>query len=196
MHHELLILARLMYGPQHGYLIAKVANDMLGPWSKVSPGTLYPLLAKLVQQGLIIETGPPPTSRRTPRTYTITAAGQARFHDLMVQTPINLSDYRQQFHLKVPTLGLLSSAEQRQVVAHYVEYCRTMMQHLAKERRLLLEYGPGSGAINAPSIAAAVNLMTHQEAQWQAEQHWAEQLPDLLQAATAAAQTTPESSAQ
>ncbi len=29
--YEFIILAQLMYGPAHGYLIAKIINDMIGP---------------------------------------------------------------------------------------------------------------------------------------------------------------------
>src|SRR5262245_48756011 len=51
--YELIILALLMRMPFHGYLIAKITNDMIGPMAKLSSGTLYPLLTKLEQNGLI-----------------------------------------------------------------------------------------------------------------------------------------------
>ncbi len=51
--YELIILSLLMNGPLHGYLIAKITNDIIGPWAKVSNGTLYPLLAKLEKSGYI-----------------------------------------------------------------------------------------------------------------------------------------------
>ena len=51
--YELIILSLLMRWNAHGYLIASIINDMIGPYAKVSNGRLYPLLAKLEEQGLI-----------------------------------------------------------------------------------------------------------------------------------------------
>lgn len=176
MYYELLILARLMYGPQHGYLIAKVANDTIGPWAKVSPGTLYPILAKLVRAGLIRESGTAPVSRRDPRTYAITTAGRERFRALMLDTETDPADYQRRFHLKVPTLEFLTLDERQQLFEHYADYCRATIRHLEQEARLLAQYGPDSGAISGAGIAAAVELMAHQADQWRAELVWAEQL--------------------
>ncbi len=182
MYYELLILARLMYGPQHGYLIAKVTSDAVGPWAKVSPGTLYPVLAKLVRAGLIAEIGEAPSSRRDPRTYAITATGRERFRTLMLDTETNPGDYRRRFHLKVPTLGFLNPDERQQLFEHYGDYCRTAIRYLDREARLLEQYGPESGAIDKAGIAAAVDLMAHQAAQWRAELEWSARLRDRIAA--------------
>ena len=182
MYYELLILARLMYGPQHGYLIAKVANDTVGPWAKVSPGTLYPVLARLVRAGLIMAIGDTPASRRDPRTYAITEAGRIRFRELMLDTETNLGDYQRRFHLKVPTLDFLDTDERQQLFEHYADYCRTAIRYLDREARLLQQYGLASEAINGAGIAAAVDLMTHQAAQWRAELAWSERLRDRIAA--------------
>jgi DNA-binding PadR family transcriptional regulator len=40
--YELIILSLLMRSPAHGYLIAKIINDMFGPYTKISNGRLYP----------------------------------------------------------------------------------------------------------------------------------------------------------
>ncbi len=180
MYYELLILARLMYGPQHGYLIAKVASDMLGPWAKVSPGSLYPTLARMVEAGLIAEVGPAPERRRDPRTYTITDAGRVRFRELLLDTDANLGDYQRRFHLKAPSLEFLTAEERRGLFDHYGEYCRTAIRYFEKEARLLLQYGPGSGAISGVGIEAAVALLAHQADGWRAEAAWAERLRQLF----------------
>src|SRR5216684_857814 len=43
-----------MVGPFHGYLIAKIMQNILGPYGKLSAGRLYPLLTKLEEAGLIV----------------------------------------------------------------------------------------------------------------------------------------------
>ena len=51
--YELIILSLLMRWPMHGYLIAKVTNDQIGPWAKLSSGTMYTILARLEAENLI-----------------------------------------------------------------------------------------------------------------------------------------------
>lgn len=51
--YELIILSLLMRSPSHVYLIVKITNDQIGPWAKISSGTLYPLLTRMEQVGLI-----------------------------------------------------------------------------------------------------------------------------------------------
>ena len=54
MYYELIILGTLMSGPFHGYLIAKIMQNILGPYGQLSKGRLYPLLTKLEEAGLIM----------------------------------------------------------------------------------------------------------------------------------------------
>src|SRR6266481_3088918 len=66
--YEFLILSHLMKNSAHGYLIAHIINDIIGPYARLSNGRLYPLLAKLEQAGLIaVRTEPasaPPGDRQ------------------------------------------------------------------------------------------------------------------------------------
>ena len=75
--------------PMHGYLIVKIANDQIGPWAKISSGTLSTILNKLEQIGLIAilpqEPGPVKGNRHM-RTFMITEEGRKRFHQLMMDT--------------------------------------------------------------------------------------------------------------
>ena len=51
--YELIILSLLMRFPLHGYLMMKITNDQIGPWARISSGTLSTILSKLEQTGLI-----------------------------------------------------------------------------------------------------------------------------------------------
>ena len=52
--YELMILSILMRGTAHGYLIASIINDIIGPYARLSNGRLYPLLSKLEDLGMIV----------------------------------------------------------------------------------------------------------------------------------------------
>src|ERR1700686_4266411 len=90
--YEFILLAQLMNGPAHGYLIAKIINDIIGPFARISYGRLYPLLAKLEENGLIaadIDTASRKQRDRQLRIFSITDAGRMRFQLLMNDTGLN-----------------------------------------------------------------------------------------------------------
>ena len=64
-----LVLASLSDGPKHGYAIMADVEAFSG--LRMGPGTLYAVLARLEQSGLVVPL--PPEDRRRP--YRLTAAG-------------------------------------------------------------------------------------------------------------------------
>src|SRR5690349_19473310 len=134
--YELIILSLLMRFPMHGYLIAKITNDTIGPWARVSNGTLYPLLSRLEQTGLLTraedETDTVQTERTT-RTFMITEEGRKRFYKLMLDTSSNIGDYQRHFHQKVSSLDLLPYRERLHLLNHYINYCQTCILHIKTE---------------------------------------------------------------
>lgn len=70
------ILLGLVEGPRHGYGIAKEAGERTLGQIKLGPGTLYGTLGRLVDAGLVIETGveDPDDPRR--RLYAMTPLGR------------------------------------------------------------------------------------------------------------------------
>ncbi|MBE3560856.1 MAG: PadR family transcriptional regulator, partial [Ktedonobacteraceae bacterium] len=134
--YEFIILAQLMHGPSHGYLIAKVINDIIGPYAQLSSGRLYPLLAKLEENGLIAAELASPEGRqgdRQLRVYRITEAGRMRFCVLMGDTGSNPGDYRELFHLKVCYFRYIAPVERLRLIDHYLLYCQNHVFHLQSE---------------------------------------------------------------
>jgi DNA-binding PadR family transcriptional regulator len=133
--YELIILSLLAQWPLHGYLIAKITNDMLGPYARLSNGRLYPLLAKLEAEGLIVVStdAQRPSGSRRSRAYAITEAGRLRFHALMMDTTTNLGDYQRIFWYKVPCLYLLNLSERLYLLDHFITYCQTHIFHYVAE---------------------------------------------------------------
>src|ERR1700730_18903740 len=112
--YELIILSLLMHQPLHGYLIVKITNDMIGPWAKISSGTLYPLLTRMERAGIIavVQSGNASTpAERQTRTFMITEEGRKRFHQVMMDMSSNLGDYQNIFHYKIGFIDLLQPQE-------------------------------------------------------------------------------------
>ena len=83
---ELAILGVLAQTPQHGYELRKRLISVLGLFSTISYGALYPTLRSLVERGLLVEqdevgTGKYP--KRTRITYALTPEGQTHFDALV-----------------------------------------------------------------------------------------------------------------
>ena len=83
---ELAILGVLAETPQHGYELRRRLISVLGLFSTISYGALYPTLKDLVARGLLIEqdevgTGKYP--KRTRITYALTPEGVAHFNSLV-----------------------------------------------------------------------------------------------------------------
>lgn len=203
--YELIILSLLMRAPMHGYLLAKITNDKIGPWARVSNGTLYPMLARLERDGCIAatdggegasDTDQPPTTAgtastadRTYRRYAITEQGRRRFHALMLDTSTNISAYKRVFRQKVPSFPLLPATERNFILDHYLSYCETCIQHYEREARDLERRlnVPDAGTLVEEDVAnptvrleleAALLVLGRQAEEWHAERAWARRLRD------------------
>ena len=174
--YELMILSILIRWSTHGYQIAKIINDMIGPYAKMSNGRLYPLLSKLEAQGIIIaieEKGQNAKGRRNQQSYQITDEGRVRFHELMMDTTSNPGEYRQVFLQKVPTLRYLKPSERLYLIDHYINYCQAHILHLMAESE---DLQGRSAQVEPVHIEAAVGVMQHLMDQWQLELDWAKSL--------------------
>ena len=171
--YEFIILSLLMRAPMHGYLIAKIANDQIGPWAKISRGTLSTILGKLEEVGLIALAAPDPSpqNRRQSRTFAITEAGRSRFYQMMHDTSSNLSDYQRLFYLKLVFFDLIRPEERLLLWSHYLTYCQTTALYLQTEAASLRNELAGES--NSVFREHALKVMTRMEQQWRAEVAWA-----------------------
>jgi len=183
--YELTILAQLMRYPAHGYLIAGIINDMIGPYAHVSNGRLYPLLAKLEKSGLITlhvgETSAQQGDRQL-RSFAITEAGRKRFHELMMDTTSNPGEYQKVFKQKVAYFMFLKPVERLRLIDHYINYCQAHILHLTAEAedmtRGFADWGTSEAEteINKRFLKDVLNVMQHDVAQWEQELSWAKSL--------------------
>jgi len=170
--YELVILTCLIRWPMHGYLIASILNDMIGPFAKVSYGRLYPLLAKLEAQGLITVADDAQTQRpsdRRQRTYRTTPAGRERFHELMLDTTSNPGDYQTLFWLKLPVLGYLRPSARLYLIDHYLTYCQTHIFHLTSQMEHLERDATQQQFMSPAQLEATLYAMERYRRQWQLE---------------------------
>lgn len=176
--YELIVLSLLMRQPAHGYLIAKIINDIIGPIARASNGRIYPLLAKFEETGLIDAFDEEQDGRQM-RTYRITDAGRARFRHLMLDTDSSPREYPEIFSFKVTVFAFLTPDEQRNLISHYIQFCQAHIKHLGA--RLPGLAAEADDYCSIPAHAAAIHsVMKHRARQWKLEVEWAESLRDQL----------------
>lgn len=182
--YEFLILSQLMKNPAHGYLIASIINDIIGPYARISNGRLYPLLIKMEQAGLIaVHTEPasaPPGDRQL-RVYEITEAGKKRYRALMMDTSLNPGDYQKLFSLKVCDFAFLSPVERLRLIDHYMHYCQAHIIHLTMQMEEVLQESSSWWPEMDPEskkehVERVIRVMQHFIDEWQLENDWAKGL--------------------
>jgi len=191
MYYELIILGTLMVGPFHGYLIAKIMQNVLGPYGKISAGRLYPLLTKLEEGGLIVvepvsEQQERQQHRRShipSRRYRITGDGRKRLHDLMMDTTSYLGEYQKVFLQKVAYFSVLQPEERLQLIEHYIGYCQSLVSYGTARAEELAQSGMESPIqMTSAQLADLLTGMQHKIHQYQQELLWAEELREQVKA--------------
>jgi len=168
--YELIILSLLMREPFHGYLISKIINDIIGPVAKVSHGWLYPRLAKLEREGLIVaslEGDAGKQGERQLRTYQITEDGRKHFYQLMMDTTSNPGEYSKFFWQKVSSLAYLHPAERLHLIDHYINYCQTHILHLKAQAKNLVEGQVQYHAMDITQLEATLHILRRSTNHWQ-----------------------------
>jgi DNA-binding PadR family transcriptional regulator len=187
--YELLVLALLMRWPLYAYLITSITNHIMGPWEKISRGSLSALLKKWEQAGLIEPGDPeqvPFPSTRASRVYTITNSGRARFSQLMLDTTSNLGTYQRLFRIKALHLEFLPTGDQLYLLDHYLYYCRTGIQYLRGRAQELAAAPAQTRPESEGFLTTALDLMEMSAQEWELELAWAQSLRNRLSAAAAA----------
>ncbi|EFH85398.1 PadR family transcriptional regulator [Ktedonobacter racemifer] len=147
--YELFVVGELMNGPQHGYKLHAIIQRILGPFHRLSWGTLYPLIRRLEQQGLIAsESEQDDTAasheghRQTRNLYHLTDAGRDRFFALMRDPGEYSPDYPDLFAVKLSKFSLVDSSLQLAVLQQYREYLHVLREHYARGSSMVVS-NPG-----------------------------------------------------
>ncbi len=181
--YELLVLSLLMHWPLYAYLIAEIANHILGPWERISRGTLSSLLTRLEQDGLIAPADPsevPFSTDRPSRVFAITPEGRQRFYQLMIDTTSNQGTYQRLFHIKALHLEYISPDDQLSLVDHYLSYCQMGLHYQQAEQQDFVTNPIKQQSVSHFYSAVALDLMNLVRQQWQLELTWAQKLRERI----------------
>jgi len=165
--YELFVLGELMGGPQYGYRLHRIIQRILGPFHRLSWGTLYPLIRRLEQQELLtseIEARDPASPQeeggQSRKVYYITENGRARFFALMVDRGEYNPDYEDLFAVKLYRFSLLTPTQQLVILQQYREYLAVLREHYSSGSREVVT-NPGISEQERPFILQLSDYHIH-----------------------------------
>jgi DNA-binding PadR family transcriptional regulator len=170
--YELFILGKLMHRPMHGYVLQSIMNSALGPLRRVSWGTLYPLLRKLEENGLITIQRVKASDGRGTKIYRTTALGRTRFLEKIRRPGDRDADYRDMFRVKLSNFGHIGSEDQQFILAEHRAFLDAIATHSVAMSREVLN-APGLADAERPYVLKAID---HQRYLAQSEIAWVDQL--------------------
>lgn len=158
--YELFILGKLMHRPMHGYLLQSIINAALGPFRRLGWGTLYPLLRKLEQAGLIAVQGGKSDDQRGTKNYRTTPRGQARFFELMRSAGERDTERRDLFRVKLSNFGHIGRKDQLSILEDYRADLAAIVKHSEAMAGEVLN-APGLAAAERPYVLKAIDHQRH-----------------------------------
>lgn len=168
--YQLFVLGELMSGPAHGYSIQERLKHAVGPMRRISSGTLYPLLTRLSDHGLIrLVPGVEQEDNRPRKQYELTEQGRQRFYEQM-RAPLEYGlDTELMFHFKLVHSSHLSLAEQLHCLEQYRDFVQHKLEHVANQQAAVR-----LKQIDPVKLSHILRVLDHKHSLAQAEAAWLE----------------------
>lgn len=132
-----------MTGEKHGYMLQDVLKNAVGLGRKISSGTLYPLLSRMMDDGWIkLRVEEETKGGRTRKIYEITEAGCDRFRMLMAEPldPILDAETQSTFRFKMVYFQYVDKGVRLACLKQYLHILELSFRHVSQfESYLLLQ---------------------------------------------------------
>lgn len=141
--YELFVLGELMTGEKHGYMLQEILKNAAGPGRHISSGTLYPLLSRLVESGLIhLRHEEESEGGRLRKVYALTETGHERFQRLMEQPLDYNADTERLVHFKMVYFQYVAKEVRLDCLEQYLHYLQTTRRYVLNFESQLLAQKP------------------------------------------------------
>jgi len=113
---DLIILAILLAGPQHGYALKKRAGLVLNQ-PALHNNTIYPLLNRFIERGWVSRKETDGQRGQTRQVYSLTRAGRDELIERLSAFDDKQARSENEFHLRVSLFELLPSETRQSILA-------------------------------------------------------------------------------
>ena len=170
--YELFILSKLLHRPMHGYLIQTILNAAIGPFRRLSWGTLYPLMKRLEKNGYVAAMEDGSGDPRGKKRYRTTETGRRRFLEMMTARGNYDADYRDLFRLKLGCFGNVEEEVRQLILSDYRACLATVLEHSAT----MIERIERDSDVPADEKRFALLGLEHQRMLAKSESAWVDSL--------------------
>jgi DNA-binding PadR family transcriptional regulator len=126
---DLLILAILLGGPQHGYALKRQAGLIFGH-ADMHNNLVYPLLRRFVREGWVTQKKTAGERGQTRQVYTLTASGRQTLFTRLNDFDETTASSRDQFRLRVGFFSVLDSSARAAILDKREAYLRKRAERL------------------------------------------------------------------
>jgi DNA-binding PadR family transcriptional regulator len=141
--YELFVLGELMTGDKHGYLLQNILKNAVGPNRRISSGTLYPLINRLIGNGWIrLRDEEGAEGGRARKIYQLTEAGEERFQELMHKPLEHNADIDLVFHFKMVYFGYVPQDVRLACLEQYLQYLQYDLKYVTDCESKLISAQP------------------------------------------------------
>jgi DNA-binding PadR family transcriptional regulator len=127
---DLLLLAKLLEGPKHGYALKKQAA-FFSSGAEMHNNLVYPLLRRFVGKGWVSQKKTPGKRGQTRLVYSLTATGRAELVRRLRDFGEADARSAEAFHLRVGLFGVLGKAAREEILEGRENYLAAREQRLA-----------------------------------------------------------------
>jgi DNA-binding PadR family transcriptional regulator len=141
--YELFVLGELMTGEKHGYILQEILKNTAGRIRQISSGTLYPLLSRLVDNGLInLRLEEESMGGRLRKIYELTDAGGERFQQLMEKPLEYNAETEHLFHYKMVYFQYVTKDVRLACLEQYLKYLQYTQKHVTNFELQIISQKP------------------------------------------------------
>ncbi len=161
---DLLILATLLDGPQHGYALKARAGLITGQ-PNLHNNLVYPLLRRFVANGWVTQRQSPGERGQTRQVYSLTAKGRSALVERLQRFGVKESRAADEFRMRIGFFSLLSAADRDRILSARRFYLESRRQNLEtlQTRMELGRYGEEVVRFLCAEIRAELNWIKHLE---------------------------------
>jgi PadR family transcriptional regulator PadR len=176
---DLLLLAMLLGGPQHGYALKKAAGLITGQ-TDMHNNLVYPLLRRFVREGWVTQKKAAGERGQTRQVYSLTALGRRALLARLCDFDESAASSGDQFRLRVGMFSLLDASSRAAILDKREAYLRWSAER----------FGPLESGMEIGTYGREVVRFMRQ--QINAELAWIEQLRHMDRGQKRKAQTNKE----
>jgi DNA-binding PadR family transcriptional regulator len=128
---DLILLANLLSGPEHGYALKKQVAMITGK-REMHNNLVYPLLRRFVQNGWVSKRQVPGQRGQTRELYALTVKGKQELLRRLAQFTEKEAPSEDAFHLRVGLFGVLDAGARAQILSVRDRWLAAREEQLAR----------------------------------------------------------------